>query len=660
MKSALRRATAIVLLAATFGAQSVVADEATSDPQSSVAAAAASARQLISAADFGALPFMVRPSLSPDARHVVTAAHLNGDKVLTILQLGPKTVATHSFRMPGKWELLWYRWAGNDRVLVSVGLSDLLFGDTVYVTRLVMYDLKTQKSAFIGRKGEGLDGDTVIHVDRDGRWLLLSVQRTVYDYPSVWRVDLDTLEQKRVVGEYPRVWNWFADSSGTVRAGLGADGYRWWLLYRKSANDKFEKVVKRKFTREEEEGTIERFIPIDGSDQGYAISNARTGRYGLYRYDFASDVLGEPVFEHPQVDIDTFRQSDEGEITAVYYTDDRARVEWLVPRMKELQATIDRALPNRINRVVSLSRDGLKMLVWTGSASDPGAYYYFDSTAGVMNLLATPYDKMRGKMLAGVESVTYPARDGLQIPAYLTVPAGIEPSQLPLIVMPHGGPYLRDEWGYDTWAQFLANRGYIVLQPNFRGSTGYGREFVAKGDGQIGRAMQDDLDDGVNWLVQQGRVDPKRVCIMGASYGGYAALWAAARNPEIYRCSISFAGISDLPAQLRYDRRSFTASRYFKAWRERMQGDKGFDLKTVSPLHAVDRITIPLLIAHGADDETVPLSQSKKLHEALTRASKPHSYLVYEGEGHGFGKPENATAFLERVDEFLRAHNPAD
>ena len=121
--------------------------------------------------------------------------------------------------------------------------------------------------------------------------------------------------------------------------------------------------------------------------------------------------------------------------------------------------------------------------------------------------------------------------------------------------MPHGGPFLRDEWGYDAWAQFLANRGYVVLQPNFRGSTGYGREFVDKGEGQWGRTMQDDLDDGVKWLVQQGKVDPKRVCIMGASYGGYAAMWAAARNPEIYRCAISFAGISDLAAMIRYDRR---------------------------------------------------------------------------------------------------------
>lgn len=656
MKNATSAASVILLLVASLAAYA----EPASEPQPSVAGAAAKARQLISATDFGALPFMVRPKMSPDAHYIATTAYIHGKKMLTILELGPKTIPTHSFALPGKWDLMWYRWAGNDRVLISVGHSQVFYGDEVYVTRLIMYDLKTEKSSFVGRKGEGIEGDDVIHVDRDGHWLLLNVQKTIYDYPSVWRVDLDTMEMKRVVGEYPHVWNWFADSSGVVRAGLGIEGKRWWLLYRKDEKAKFQKVMKRKIKPDEDNGSIERFVPIDGTDHGYAVTNLRTGRYGLYRYDFSTDTVGDAVFEHPQVDIDDFTEADDGRIVAVTYTDDRSRIEWLDPQMKELQAKIDQALPNRINRVISMSRDRTRMLVWTGSASDPGAYYYYRSTDGQLNLLSRPYGEMTGKQLSDMQSVTYPARDGLEIPAYLTVPFGVEARQLPMIILPHGGPFARDEWGYDTWPQFLANRGYVVLQPNFRGSTGYGRDFVSKGEGQWGRTMQDDLDDGVKWLVDQGKVDPKRVCIMGASYGGYAAMWAAARNPDIYRCAISFAGISDLAAMIRYDRRAFSATRYHTAWREKVQGDSSFDLNTVSPLYAVDRISIPLLIAHGADDENVPLSQSKKLHEALTKANKQHSYVVYDGEGHGFDKPENATAFLERVDEFLRVNNPAD
>jgi dipeptidyl aminopeptidase/acylaminoacyl peptidase len=277
-----------------------------------------------------------------------------------------------------------------------------------------------------------------------------------------------------------------------------------------------------------------------------------------------------------------------------------------------------------------------------------------------MHLLARPYQQIRGKELASVESTSYKARDGLDIPAFVTQPHGVEPKLLPLVVMPHGGPFARDEWSYDPWAQFLANRGYVVLQPNFRGSTGYGRSFVEKGVGQWGRTMQDDLDDGVKWLVEQGKVDPKRVCIMGASYGGYAAMWAAARNPDIYRCAISFAGISDLAAMIRYDRKAFSAARYHRAWREKVQGEKSFDLDTVSPLYTASQISIPLLIAHGDKDENVPVSQSKKLHEALKKANKPHEFIVFEGEGHGLQSPENAVGFLKRVEDFLRLHNRAE
>jgi len=300
------------------------------------------------------------------------------------------------------------------------------------------------------------------------------------------------------------------------------------------------------------------------------------------------------------------------------------------------------------------------MLVWNASASNPGRYYVYYLGTGKMHLLLTPYDQLVGKKLSAMESVSYRARDGLEVPAYLTLPTGRAVKSLPLIVMPHGGPFVRDEWGYDVDAQFLANRGYVVLQPNYRGSTGYGKAYVEKGMGQWGRAMQDDLDDGVKWLVEQGKVDPKRVCIMGSSYGGYAALWAAARNPEIYRCAISFAGISDVRAMLAYDRRAFSAPRYFRNWRERVQGDRDFDLDTISPLRAVDRVNIPLLIAHGEKDDNVPMTQSRRMHEALNKAKKAHEYVVYPGERHGLQEVSNNVDFLTRVEAFLAKHNPAD
>lgn len=616
--------------------------------------------KIISAEDFGALPFMHGPKLSPDGTRVLAGAFIEGERRLLVFGVNQQNKdANRVYAIPESRDLRWYRWAGNDRLLLGLGGATRFEGEDVYFTRLAMIDLPTGKVSVIARRNAWLDGDTVIHVDKDGKSLLLSMQGTMYEYPSVWRIDLDTLKWQRVVEQQRFVWHWYADTAGVVRAGIGSEGKHWWLVYRKNGSDKFERIMRKKVD-EDAKGDIERFITIDGSDQGYAIANSKTGRYGLYRYDFTHDALGEAIFEHPTVDIDDFYQSRDGEIQAIYYTDDRSRIAWLNPRMKQLQDEIDTAVPNRLNRVVSINGDGTRMLVWTGSASDPGMIYYFDPQAGVMSRLAQPYNQLAGKTLAQMEPVKYAARDGLEIPAYLTVPAGREAKSLPLIVMPHGGPFVRDEWGYDVWAQFLANRGYLVLQPNFRGSTGYGKAFVEKGVGQWGRAMQDDLDDGVKWLVESGKVDAKRVCIMGASYGGYAAMWAAARNPDIYRCAISLAGISDVKQMLRYDRKTFSAPRYFRNWQERVQGDDAFDLNAVSPLKAVDKISIPLLIAHGSKDDNVPQSQSIALHEALQKAGKPHEFVIYKGEEHGFSDPVNATDFLRRVDGFLNQYNPAN
>ncbi|MET0498713.1 MAG: S9 family peptidase [Steroidobacteraceae bacterium] len=613
----------------------------------------------ISAEDFGALPFLSGPKLSPDGTKVLARVFVNGQRRLLVLGLGGASKsASQTYSMPDSRDLLWYRWAGDNRVLFGFGGAIRSQGEDMYSSRLAMIDLPTGKISTIARKESGLDGDTVIYVDRDGRSLLMSLQKTIYEYPSVWRVNLDTLEMSAVVHQHDHVWDWYADSSGVVRAGIGAQGKRWWLLYRKESTGKFVKALNKEF-ESSDKGDVERFIPIDGTDKGYAVANSRNGRYGLYNYDFANETLGEAIFEHPSVDIDDFYQSVQGGITAVFYTDDRSRVAWLDPKMKKIQEEIDAAIPNRINRVISIDREGDKMLVWTGSGSDPGTIYYYEPAAGAMKRLAKPYERLAGKPLATVEVASYRARDGLDIPAYLTVPTGAEPKSLPLIVMPHGGPFVRDEWGYDSWAQFLANRGYLVLQPNFRGSTGYGKAFVEKGMGQWGRAMQDDVDDGVKWLVDSGRVDPKRVCIMGASYGGYAAMWAAARNPEIYRCAISFAGISDVKQMLRYDRKSFSAPRYFRSWQEKVQGSDEFDLGLVSPLKMVDKFSIPILIAHGSKDENVPPSQSVKLHDALTKAGKPHEFVLYKDEEHGFSNPQNAVDFLQRVDAFLGANNPA-
>jgi dipeptidyl aminopeptidase/acylaminoacyl peptidase len=324
-----------------------------------------------------------------------------------------------------------------------------------------------------------------------------------------------------------------------------------------------------------------------------------------------------------------------------------------------LQAKLDKALPNTVNLPVDWSDDEKRVLVWSGGASDPGRYYLLDRSTSQMHAVVDPYPQVDPAKLSPVKSVRYRARDGLQIPAYLTLPIGRDAKSLPLIVMPHGGPFDRDHWEYDPIVQFLASRGYAVLQPEFRGSTGYGKDFVSKGYGEWGRKMQDDLDDGVDWLAKTGQIDPRRVCMVGGSYGGYAALWAAVRNPDRYRCAASMAGVSDVPALLRSSRDIFSATRYYREWRTQVGGEGKADLGAVSPINFANRIRVPVLIAHGEEDARVPVKQSRAMVDALAKAHADVTSVFYKDSGHGFDSSEDLDDWLRRLEAFLAKHNPA-
>jgi dipeptidyl aminopeptidase/acylaminoacyl peptidase len=439
----------------------------------------------------------------------------------------------------------------------------------------------------------------------------------------------------------------------------------WKLLYRAKECEAFRIVVKGEYDEDDEAfNDVARIY--QGSDDGYRILlNEKTGNYALWRYNFATRKQGELVYEVPGVDIDDYdTRNDSPELYAAYFTTDRPRAHWFDSELAELQANIDKAvgstLGDRAASIVSYSRDRMRMLVHIGGSNDPGRYYVFDQAAGVMQLFAQANDKLKPAQLTATTYTKYKARDGLEIPAYLTLPAGRPARNLPLIVMPHGGPFgIRDDGTYDVEVQFLANRGYVVLQPEYRGSGGYGKAYTEKGEGQWGRAMQDDLDDGMDWLAKQGTIDPKRVCIVGGSYGGYAAMWGAIRNPERYRCAASFAGISDLKRQMKFWDGMSSSRSDRSEWRKTVKGDETFDLTTVSPLYAVDKLQVPLLMVHGDEDQRVPYKQSKLYADALAKTGKPYEFVTLKGEGHGFSSDANRQLWLDKLEAFLTKYNPA-
>jgi dipeptidyl aminopeptidase/acylaminoacyl peptidase len=256
--------------------------------------------------------------------------------------------------------------------------------------------------------------------------------------------------------------------------------------------------------------------------------------------------------------------------------------------------------------------------------------------------------------MAPVTTIKYKARDDLEISAVLTLPAGREAKNLPLIVLPHGGPAGRDVEEWDWWVQFLGWRGYAVVQPNFRGSTGFGTAFQNKGEGEWGLKMQDDLNDVVIHLAKQGIADPKRVCIAGASYGGYAALRAAQRDGALYKCAISYAGVADIAAMSRYDQRTIVGNSSRAYWKESAPNSA-----SVSPIKNAATFSIPVLIMHGKNDLRVPVSQSREMAEKLKAAGKIYRYIEQPLGDHHFSREADRLQFLKEMDAFLQQYNPA-
>ena len=605
---------------------------------------------------FAALPTLTDPVLSRDGQKIAALALVGGKQQLAILSADNPGVVERNITL-GEAEVTDINWAGRNRLLLTVAVTEELPGHIkLPLLRLIGIDVDTGASRILDGKSRGIYTGDVLFASADGAWAIVSSQDDLYAYPSVKRVDLGTGQAVTIEKARDGVWDWYADEEGVVRAGVAYEGRKWTLWYRDKAEEKLRKI--RGKIKDDKESTVDRFI--FRGESNWVVSNEKTGRFALYQYDLKTGEIGQPIFEHQSSDLNNvLYDPGTGKVLAVEYEDDRRRQTWFEPELKMLQAKFDKALPQTVNHPVDMSDDKTRILVRSEGASDPGRYFLLNRKSGRMHAVVDPFPQIDPAQLATTKWVEYRARDGLAIRAYLTLPLGRDPKGLPLIVLPHGGPYERDHWEYDPIVQLLANRGYAVLQPQFRGSTGFGRDFVSKGYGQWGLAMQDDLDDGLAWLAKSGVADPKRVCIMGYSYGGYAALWASVRNPDLYRCAISFAGVSDLPKQIQSNKRIFAATRYFKEWRSKIDGEGTRDLDKFSPLNFAEKVGIPVLIGHGEKDTTVAPKQSRAMVDALQRRGAAVESVFYPDAVHGFTKSEDQADWFRRVEAFLRRYNPS-
>jgi dipeptidyl aminopeptidase/acylaminoacyl peptidase len=489
--------------------------------------------------------------------------------------------------------------------------------------------------------------------------VLVTSNRVSEKTADVYRLNTRTGAATRITFDHPpdgRAQSWVADRSGVARAVItvdDADFHRVW--WRASADAKWVEIGRAAIW-----GPSVVPVTFDGDGTLIVASNVGRDTYALQRYDGEKHRFTEVVAEHPQFDLTQGLVFDRRKkrIVGLFYEAEKPGSVWFDDDWARLQKAVDDALPGKSNRL--WRGDGPQVLVFSRSDTDPGRYYLLDAEKRRLEPMVEVRSGIRPDEMPSREFFRYAARDGLSIPAYLTLPKGAAPKALPLVVLVHGGPWVRGAtWEFSPEPAYLASLGYAVVEPQFRGSEGFGRKLLAAGFKQWGRAMQDDLDDAVDYLAAKGTIDPSRACIMGASYGGYAVMMGLARNPERWRCGIDIVGVTDINLMFDVTWSDSFGSPFMRATAKTVIGDPDKDaamLKASSPLANASRIKAPVLMAYGAEDRRVPLVHGTSMRDALP-PDTPVEWVAYKDEGHGFMLEENRFDLYRRVARFLAKYN---
>ncbi len=489
-----------------------------------------------------------------------------------------------------------------------------------------------------------LDGISENHI------LIASNQRlkTVFD---VYRLNVKTGERRLIV-ENPGIFtSYLTDHEGKLRVALSSDGLNNSIYYRETETDEFEKILTTDF-----KDTFTPSLFTFDNKNLYVLSNRGRDKKALQIFDPREKKILSTVFSHPEVDLSGAAYSKKRKtLTGVVYTTWKAERHFFDSVSQNIFQDLKSKFPNSEISFVSLNRDEDLVVVLAHSDRNPGSYYLYNIKTKILKKLAVSQPWIKEEDMVEDKPIQYTSRDGLVIHGYLSLPKTKDRKKLPVVVNPHGGPWARNVWGYNPESQFLASRGYAVFQMNFRGSTGYGKKFWKAGFKEWGQKMQDDITDGVQYLIDTGLADKNKIAIYGGSYGGYAVLAGLAFTPDLYACGISYVGVSNILTFLE----SFPPywEPYLKTMYEMVghpEKDKEL-LKRVSPFFHIDKIKAPLFVIHGANDPRVKQAESDQIVKKLESKGVKVPYLVKPNEGHGFQNEENRLEFYKLMEAFLEA-----
>ncbi len=608
---------------------------------------------------YGRLPTVEEVAISPDGgmvaliytkdedRQIVLRSQADGK--LSVLGVGPAKVRD-------------LRWADGENLLITTSTTALIMGLTGPKREYFQafhYNVPTKKMKLLLR-----DADRALNTVQS-----LPVIRQVDGAPIVFlegvrfvdnrgrialfEVNLKTSRSKLVHEGFENTRDWLvgADGEPLAESEYDAEKARWTLKIKAPAGWRTVRVVEAALERPVLLGLGRdgQSVLVADSEEDQAVMREIAPADGVWGEPFSRLENGRPIFDPKTHALIGFRGLVGDEDRHVFFD----------PASAKAWSKIQKAYPGERVSLVSWSDDRSKVVALVDSPTEGPAYALVDFATYKAVWLGARYENINSGDISPVRPVSFKAADGLPLTGYLTLPKGRAAKNLPLVVHPHGGPASRDQPGFDWWAQAMASRGYAVLQLNYRGSAGFGWDFMQAGFGQWGRKMQTDLSDGVRHLAADGTIEPKRVCIVGASYGGYAALAGATLDPGVYRCAASVAGLSDMRRFVTWSKRGagVEAQRYWS----RFMGAQGLSdpvLQQISPALNADKVTIPILLIHGKDDTVVPLEQSRIMESALQKAGKPVEVLVMEGEDHWLSRGDTRLQMLNSVVGFLEKHNP--
>ncbi|HRQ54846.1 MAG TPA: S9 family peptidase [Ignavibacteriaceae bacterium] len=578
--------------------------------------------------------------ISPNGDYLSFMQPVNSRMNVFIQKIGEENTTQVTFAT--ERDIAGYFWKGNNRIIYIQDSK----GDENFRLFGVDRDGKNQKDLTpFDKVRAGIIDD----LEDNPTEMLIQMNKENPQVFDVYRINVNTGDMKTVAKNPGNITGWQTDHDGKLRIAITTDGVNSTVLYRDNEEQEFSPLLTTTF----KETFSPLFFTFDNKNL-YVSSNIDRDKAAIVEYDIANKKEVKVLYQNPDYDVNGLNYSRKRKVIEfANYTGWKREYHFFDDETKNIYNDLASKLPGKELAITGNNKNEDKLLVRTYSDKSLGAYYFYDVNSKDLKKLTDVSPWLNENDLSDQKPITYKTRDGLTIHGYLTLPKGVDPKNLPVVINPHVGPWARDAWGFNPEVQFLANRGYAVLQMNFRGSTGYGREFWEKSFKQWGRTMQDDISDGVKWLVAEGIADPKRIGIYGGSYGGYATLAGLTFSPELYACGVDYVGVSNL----------FTFQNsippYWEPFKEMLYEMVGHPVKDsvllydASPVFHVDNIKAPLLIAQGLHDPRVNKNESDQMVEALKKNGIDVPYMVKDNEGHGFRNEENRFDFYGAMEQFF-------